>query len=90
MWAEMRHRPDIMRDWYSGGQGTNVTELCANRWNPRPRACSISVAKIRATGAVVTFTWAGQDGSHHEDCLDLAEQAVNAWSVFLRSLNLRP
>lgn len=53
------------------------------------RACSITGAKIHPAGAVVTFTWTdAQGGSHHEDCLDLAERAVNAWSAFLRSHNL--
>lgn len=27
MWAEVRHHLDIVRGWYSGGQGMNVTEL---------------------------------------------------------------
>ncbi len=56
---------------------------------PGERACSITEAKIHPAGAVVTFTWTdAQGGSHHEDCLDLAERAVNAWSAFLRSHNL--
>ena len=29
MWAEVRHHLDIVRGWYSGGQGMNVTELSA-------------------------------------------------------------
>lgn len=29
MWAEVRHRLGILRGWYSGGQGMNVTELTA-------------------------------------------------------------
>ncbi len=56
---------------------------------PGDRACSITGAKIHPAGAVVTFTWTdAQGGSRHEDCLDLAERAVNAWSAFLRSHNL--
>ena len=27
MWAEVRHNLDILRGWYSGGQGMNITEL---------------------------------------------------------------
>jgi hypothetical protein len=141
MWAEVRHHLDIVRGWYSGGQGMNVTELCAasvaffvscyhltdhiekdpavpqpvrgrvRRYvnnnsslklaadianthkhsgrNPGRRTCSITEAKIRPTGAVMTFTWTdAQGGFHHEDCLDLAERAVSAWSTFLRSHNL--
>jgi hypothetical protein len=26
MWAEVRHNLDILRGWYSGGQGMNITE----------------------------------------------------------------
>src|SRR6266705_4817407 len=29
MWAEVRHNLDILRGWYSGGQGVNITELRA-------------------------------------------------------------
>jgi hypothetical protein len=29
MWAEVRHHLDIVRGWYSGGQGMSVTELTA-------------------------------------------------------------
>ena len=29
MWAEVCHHLDIVRGWYSGGHGMNVTELCA-------------------------------------------------------------
>jgi hypothetical protein len=141
MWAEVRHHLDIVRGWYSGGQGMNVTELSAasvaffvscyhlaehiradpaapqsaraqargyansnsslklaaditntykhSERHPGERACSITDASTRPTGAVVTFTWTDAQGnSHHEDCLDLAERAVNAWSAFLRRHNL--
>jgi hypothetical protein len=141
MWAEVRHHLDIVRGWYSGGQGMNVTELrtvsvaffvsCYHLTDqiekdpavPQPvrhqvrsyvnsnsslklaadianthkhserhsgaRACSITEAKVRPAGVVVTFTWTDAQGiSHHVDCLDLAERAVNAWSAFLRSHNL--
>lgn len=30
MWAEVRHNLDILRGWYSGGQGMNITELRAS------------------------------------------------------------
>jgi hypothetical protein len=140
MWAEVRYRLDIVRRWYSGGQGMNVTELSADSvaffvschhltdhiekdpavpqpvrgqvWQyasnnpslkltadianthkhslrkPGLRVVSITEAKAGPAGAVVTFTWADQGGAHHGDCLDLAEQAVNAWSAFLRRHNL--
>ena len=29
MWAEVRRNLDILRGWYSGGQGMNITELRA-------------------------------------------------------------
>ena len=141
MWAEVRHDLDILRGWYSGGQGMNVTELRAasaaffvscyhltdhiekdpavpqparaqvrsytnsnsslklaadianthkhSDRHPGQRPCSLAEASIRPTGAVVTFTWTDAQGkSHLEDCLDLAERAVKAWSAFLRSHNL--
>ena len=50
--------------------------------NPGLRACSITKAKIRSIGAVVTFTWTDAQGSsHHEDCLDLAERALKTPGV---------
>jgi hypothetical protein len=53
--------------------------------HPGERTCSITDASTRPGGAVVTFTWTdAQGGSHREDCLDLAERAVNAWSAFIR------
>lgn len=141
MWAEVRQNLGIVRGWYSGGQGMNVTELRAAsvaffvscfhlrdhieedpavaqpiraqvrdyvKDNPSlqvaadiantykhskrsggQRACSIIEANIRPTGSTVTFAWTDSHGSScRSDCLDLAEQAVDAWSAFLRSHNL--
>jgi hypothetical protein len=137
----VRHRLGILRGWYSGGQGMNVTELTAasvaffvscyhfaehiradpavsqparaqarryansdsslklaaditntykhSEWHPGERICSFTDASTRLTGAVVTFIWTDAQGnSHLEDCLDLAERAVNAWSAFLRMHSL--
>ena len=53
------------------------------------RTCSITDLSIRPSGAVVTFTWIDAQGnSHHEDGLNLAEQAVIAWSTFLQGHGL--
>lgn len=141
MWAEVRHRLDVLHGWYSGGQDMNVDELTAasvaffvscyhlaehiradpavpqsaraqassyahsDRWlklaaditntykhserNLGERDCRIHDVSIRPHGAVVIFTWTDLQGnSHHEDCLDLAERAVNAWSAFIRMYSL--
>jgi hypothetical protein len=140
MWAEARHRIGVLRGWYSGGQGMNVSELTAasvaffvscyhlaehiradpavpqparaqardyansdpslklaaditntykhSKRNPGERTCSITDASTRPGGAVATFTWTDARGSHREDCLDLAERAVDAWSAFLRMHSL--
>ena len=141
IWVQVRHHLDALRGWYSGSQGTDVTELSANsvaffvscyhlaehisadqavpqsartgvrtytRSEPSlklaaditntykhsqrhagERTCSITDLSIRPTGAVVTFTWIDAQGNpHHEDCLNLAEQAVTAWSIFLQGHGL--
>jgi hypothetical protein len=141
MWAEVRHRLRVLRDWYSAGQGMNVTELLADsvaffvscyhlaehikadpvvpqqarqqargyansdpslklaaditntykhsQRHPGERTCSITDVSFHPAGAVVTFTWTDAQGnSHHEDCLDVAERAVNAWSAFLNMHSL--
>lgn len=143
MWAEVRHRLDVLRGWYSGSQGTNVNELTAasvaffvscyhlaehikadpaapqparaqamgyahsnpslelavditntykhSKRDPGKRTCSITDTTIRPGGAVVTFTWTDPQGvSHREDCLDLADRALNAWSAFLSMHGLEP
>jgi hypothetical protein len=141
MWVEVRHRLDVLRGWYSGSQGMNVSELTAasvaffvscyhlaehikadptvpqparaqamghahsdpslalaaditntykhSERDPGKRTCKITDAITRPGGAVVTFTWTDPQGvPHREDCLDLAERAVNAWSAFLRTHGL--
>jgi hypothetical protein len=140
MWAEVQHNLGVLRRWYSGGQGMNVTELRADSlaffvscyhlkehikedpavpWPARDqvsshvrnipslqlaadiantykhskrnsgRACGIDKASTRPTGSTVTFAWTDAQGrSCSADCLDLAEQAVDAWGDFLRSHHL--
>jgi hypothetical protein len=140
MWAEMQQNLGVLRRWYSGDQGMNVTELRADSLaffvscyhlnehikedpavslsardqvsghvgnNPSlqlaadiantykhsrrnsGRACSIDKVDTRPTGSTVTFAWIDAQGHFGSaDCLDLAEQAVDDWSSFLRSHNL--
>jgi hypothetical protein len=53
------------------------------------RAFSIDKVDTRPTGSTVTFAWIDAQGHFGSaDCLDLAEQAVDDWSSFLRSHNL--
>jgi len=69
----------------------DITNTYKHSKRNRGRPCSIAEASIRPTGSTVTFAWTDAQGrSGREDCLDLAEQAVDAWSAFLRSHNLLP
>jgi len=140
MWAEVQHNLGVLRRWYSGGQGMNVTELradslaffvscyhlkehikgrsgCApadagpSEWprpeQPQPPAGSRHRQHLQAQQAKQRPSLQHRQGRHpphrinsdlrldrrtgrscSADCLDLAEQAVDAWSDFLRSHNL--
>ena len=83
-----------VRSYTNSNSGLKLAADIANTYkhsdrHPGQRPCSITEASIRPAGAVVTFTWTDAQGnSHLEDCLDLAERAVQAWSAFLRSHNL--
>jgi hypothetical protein len=49
------------------------------------RACRITEVSIRPAGSTLTFAWTDTHGrSCRADCLDLAEQAVDAWRTFLQ------
>lgn len=57
--------------------------------SPGKRYCYIAEAAARAAGATVVFACVGPDGqSESKDCLELAEDGMQAWKVFLQQHGL--
>ena len=57
--------------------------------SPGKRYCYIAETTVGAAGATVVFTCVGPgDQSESKDCLELAEDGVQAWKVFLHQHRL--